>query len=169
MGPPGHFAIGFVAKSVEPSTPLWALLLATEAPNLLIFGFEAAGVEYQAVTQINLSQGMQVIRPKLMPWSHGFLMTIIWPLLIAAISFVVFRNRRASVVLGLMVLSHWMLDFIVQPPDLPMLFNGSPAVGLNLWRSGPGFVISKILELVGFSGGVALFLAARKRSTEVEK
>ena len=35
--------------------------------------------------------------------------------------------------IGLAVFSHWILDFLVHRPDLPLLWDG-PMVGLGLWN-----------------------------------
>jgi hypothetical protein len=51
----------------------------------------------------------------------------------AAITFLSYRNRRTASIIGLVVVSPWGLDFIVHPGELPLLFNGSPTVGLGLW------------------------------------
>ena len=39
---------------------------------------------------------------------------------------------------GLMVLSHWLLDFLMHS-NLPLFLDGSPLVGLGLENSGTGF------------------------------
>jgi hypothetical protein len=57
-----------------------------------------------------------------------------------------------------------VLDFIVHGPDLPLLFGGSPLVGLGLWTSGPGLIISGILELGLLAGGIAVYLVTRRRT-----
>ena len=99
------------------------------------------------------------------PWSHGLFMSVVWSLVAAAIMFLIYRERRASSIIGLVVLSHWALDFVVHPPELPLLFGGSPTVGLGLWTSGPGLVISGILELALLAGGISIYLVTRKRKT----
>lgn len=165
MGPPGHLGIGFAAKPIAPMAPLWVLLLASEVPDLLFSGFEAAGIEYQAIDQISLSQGLQMISPGFNPFSHGLIMTGIWSILVGVIAYFVFRNRRTSIVIGLVVFSHWVLDFIVHPPELSLLFDGSPLVGLGMWSSGAGFISSVILELVLLSVGVTIYLTSKKRKS----
>ena len=71
-------------------------------------------------------------------------------------------DKRTSVVLGLVVFSHWILDFIVQIPDSTLLLRESPNLGLGLWSSGPGFIVSIILEFILFAGGLAFYLTWRK-------
>ncbi len=70
--------------------------------------------------------------------------------------------------MGLVIFSHWALDFIVHLPDLPLLFSNSPRLGLGLWGSGPGLVLSGVLEILLLAGGLVIYLrwrgaAARKK------
>src|SRR5512137_2445501 len=163
MGP-AHFAVALAAKPLAPQAPLWSLLVASEALDLLSFGFIAIGVDKTAVIQTDLAHGMQVITAGSIPWSHGLFMSLVWSALAAGLAYLVFHDRRASAILGLVVLSHWVLDFIVHLPDLPLLFNGSPRLGLALWGSGPGLVISGVLEILLLAAGLAVYLRWRKGS-----
>jgi hypothetical protein len=163
VGPPGHLGIGFAAKRVAPKAPLWVLLVATEVLDLLSFLFMTAGIERLGVTTIDLSRGIQYLTPASVPWSHGLFMSVVWSVLAGAIGYLVYRDRRTGLVLGLVVFSHWVLDLIVHLPDLPLLFDGSPLLGLGLWGSGPGLVISGILELALLAAGIAIYVIARKR------
>ncbi|MCP4541613.1 MAG: hypothetical protein GY832_31155 [Chloroflexi bacterium] len=162
MGP-GHFAIGLVAKPAAPKVPLWVLLMATEIFDFLFFAFQAAGLESMAVTTMDWNQGMQIQVPGSAPYSHGLLACVIWSVVAAVIVYVFYRDRRTSIIMGLVVFSHWVLDFIVHLPDLPLLFEGSPLVGLGLWGSGPGLIVSILLELGLLFGGIAFYLVMRKR------
>ncbi len=163
MGP-GHFAIAFAAKPVGPQGPLWTLLVASEALDLLSLGFIAIGIESAGVSSTDLNQGVQVIVPGSIPWSHGLFMSLVWSVVAAALAYLIFRDRRASGVLGLVVFGHWVLDWIVHPSDLPLWFDGSPTVGLGLWTSSPGLILSGVLEVVLLAGGLTIyFLKARKK------
>lgn len=160
----GHIGVAFAAKPVAPKVPLGALLVATEAIDLLCFGFFATGIERQGATQVDLNQGLQVLTSGSMPWSHGLFMAIVWSIMAAALAFAFTRDRRAAGVVGLVVFSHWALDFVVHPPDLPLLFGGSPTVGLGLYTSGPGLMASIVLEFALLAGGIATYLVTRRRA-----
>ncbi|MBN1428014.1 MAG: hypothetical protein JXB07_06485 [Anaerolineae bacterium] len=160
MGP-GHFGIAFAAKPAAPKVPLWVLLVASEALDLLCFGFVTIGIEKVGASQTDLSWGVTVLVPASIPWSHGLFMSAIWSAVAGGIAYLVFRERRTSAVVGLVVFSHWILDFIVHLPDLPLLFDGSPKVGLGLWAIGAGVVISGILEIALLAGGVVLYVKKR--------
>ncbi len=166
MGPPGHFAIGLAAKSAAPKVPLWVLLLTTEVFDLLFFAFQAAGIEKMAVSTMTFERGIEILTPGSVPWSHGLFMCVLWSVVGAAIAFLFYRDRRTSVVIGLVLFSHWVLDFIVHVPDLPLLFEGSPLLGLGLWASGPGLIVATVLELGMLAGGIAIYVAARKRRAD---
>jgi hypothetical protein len=161
---PGHFAIGFAAKPTAPVVPLWVFLLASWFLDVLSFIFEALGLEDFGVSQTDFEHGVQILVPASVPYSHGLVMSIIWSFLFGAVAYLFFRDRRISVILGLVVFSHWMLDFVVHLPDLPLFLEDSPLLGLGLWGSGPGFIASSILEFSLVAGGLAIYIVFRKRN-----
>ncbi|MBC8505009.1 MAG: hypothetical protein ISR58_12475 [Anaerolineales bacterium] len=166
MGPIGHLGIGFAAKPVSPKAPLWVLLVASEVLDILSFVFVAIGFEEVSMNLSEFIQGNTVIS---VPWSHGLGMSVLWSLLATTITFLIYRDRRTASIIGLVVFSHWVLDFIVHTPDLPLFFSGSPLVGLGLWKTNTGLIFSFILEIVLMVGGVALYLKARNRINDLAK
>ena len=131
MSPIGHFAAGLAAKPLAPKVPLYVLLVATLLLDLLYFGFAYAGME-----------GPKSGIPWSHPWSHGLFMSVIWSGAAALLAGRIFREYRAGAVVGLLVFSHWVLDFISHPMglghpvprDMPLLFHGSRKVGLGLYN-----------------------------------
>ena len=47
---------------------------------------------------------------------------------------------RVAAAVGIVVVSHWVLDFVTHRPDLP-LWPGGPEVGLGLWNSIAGTLL----------------------------
>jgi len=129
-------------------------MLASEVPSRQFFGYEADGVEYHPVTITDLTQGAQRMILGIMPFSHELIMTRVWTILVEEIASLTFRNRRSRLFLGLMMLSHWLLDFIMHSPDLPLLFGGASMVGLGIWSPDNCLGISGILEIIPLSGGL---------------
>lgn len=162
MGPPGHLAIGFAAKPATPAVPIWVFLLASWLLDFLSYVFEALGLEQFAASQTDIKHGVQVLVPGSILWSHGLFMSIIWSIIFGMIVFIFSQDRRSSVILGLVVFSHWILDFIVHPPDLPLFLEGSPNLGLGLWTSGPGLIASAVLEFALLAGGLTIYNILRK-------
>jgi hypothetical protein len=62
------------------------------------------------------------------------------------------------VTLGLLVLSHWLLDYVTHRPDLP-LYPGGPKVGLGLWNS---VAATLVIEIAMFGYGVFLYVRATR-------
>jgi hypothetical protein len=82
--------------------------------------------------------------------------------LVAGIAHLVWRDRRTSTVVGLMVLSHWLLDAIVYP-NMPLLLSDSPVVGLGLITTGPGLMVGILLEIGLIAGGIAAYISIHRR------
>jgi hypothetical protein len=148
VGPPGHFAVALAAKPAVSRVPLWLLLLATEVLDLLAFAFFAIGIERPAPNPM-------------LAWSHGLFMSVIWSIVSAGVIFLVLRNTRASMVFGLLVFSHWVLDFVSHSRDLPIFFNGSPSVGLGLESSLP---VGILTEFSMFAAGLTIYLVGRRKA-----
>jgi FtsH-binding integral membrane protein len=149
----GHFAVGFGAKAVAPRVSLGTLFLAAQFIDLLWPVLVLLGVE-----QVRIDPGATVVTPldfEHYPVSHSLLAVVGWGVLLAGIYFLVARDRRGSMVVGLVVASHWLLDFLVHRPDLP-LYPGGVRVGLGIWQSLPATLV---MELGLF--GVGLFLYRR--------
>jgi hypothetical protein len=64
-------------------------------------------------------------------------------------------GRRAALVMGLLVYSHWALDALSHRPDLPLWPGSDTMIGLGLWNSVPGTLL---VESALFAAGVAIYL-----------
>jgi hypothetical protein len=49
--------------------------------------------------------------------------------------FTIKRRALAALVLFMVVLTHWLLDFVSHRPDLPLTLTGAERFGLGLWHS----------------------------------
>jgi hypothetical protein len=155
----GHLAVALAAKRAAPRVSLGALVGATFGLDLIWPVLLLAGVE-----RVRIDPGNTVFTPLAFehyPWSHSLTMAIIWGVAIGRLSAAVFRSARAGALIGLVVVSHWLLDFATHRPDLP-LFPGGPMAGLGLWNSIPGTLA---VEGLLFAGAIALYVrGTRPRS-----
>jgi len=152
----GHFALGFAAKRAVPQLPLWLLLLAPMFVDLLWGIFVLMGIEHARVRP-----GITAASPFEFydyPISHSLLGGILWALLFGGSYFLIRRYRAGAVMLGLLVVSHWVLDVISHRPDVPVLPNG-PYLGLGLWNSVPATILTEEAML---AIGAALYLRATR-------
>ncbi len=152
----GHIAVGFAAKRAAPKTSLGVLLGASEFIDLLSPVFVLAGWE-----QVRFEPGNNpFLRPVFYyPLSHSLVMTLVWAMAAALGYWLVARYRTGAVIVGLAVLSHWLLDLISHKPDMPLYPGASPMLGLGLWYSVAGTVI---VELLMLGAGVWMYAAATR-------
>src|SRR6476660_8018456 len=80
-------------------------------------------------------------------------MLIVWGALFSYLYRFRTGDRRGALVIGLLVVSHWVLDFITHRPDMP-IYPGGPRVGLGLWNSMTGTIVVEGLMLLL---GVAIY------------
>ena len=153
----GHYAVGMVAKRYAPRTSLGTLIAAGAFLDLVWPVLVLLGVEVVAVTP-----GVTAVTPLTFvsyPWSHSLLMSSVWGALFAAFYFVARRYVPGAIALGVLVVSHWVLDVIMHVPDLPLVPWGGPLLGLGLWHSLP---LSMAVELILFAAGVATYLRSTR-------
>ena len=128
----GHNAVAFAAKRVAPRTSLGVLMAAVMLADLVWPIFLLLGIEH-----VRIQRGATKFSPLDLydyPWTHSLAMGVGWGVLFGVLYWAVSRYGRGAVVVGLCVVSHWFLDFIVHRPDLP-LWPGGPKFGLGLWNS----------------------------------
>ena len=159
----GHFGVGLAAKKVATKTSLGTLFLATQFIDLLWPLFLIFGIE-----QVKIDPGNTAFTPfdfVLYPYSHSLIAVLFWSLIFGSIYFLIKKDLKTSIWLGVLVLSHWILDFITHRPDLPLLIgSNSPMVGLGIWNS----VIATILIEGGiFILGVYLFIKITKARNKI--
>jgi hypothetical protein len=65
------------------------------------------------------------------------------------------RYLAGAITIALLVVSHWLLDFVVHVPDLPLAPGNSPRFGLGLWNSLPATLI---VELGLFALGLWIYV-----------
>ena len=149
----GHFGVGFGSKAAAPKTSLGTLFLASQFVDLLWPTLLLVGAE-----RVRIVPGITKVTPldfEYYPISHSLLAVFGWAVLFALVYQAIKRYPRGAVVLGLVVVSHWLLDLIVHRPDLPLVPGSSVKVGFDLWASLPGTLV---VEMAIFVVGVALYL-----------
>jgi hypothetical protein len=135
-----HIRIGLLAKRFCPKIPLWGLLISVMAIDIL------SGVFFFAI------------------WlSHGLFMSVIWSITAMVISALITmhlnskneqdkinisirwnkENLTTTIIIGILVFSHWILDFIGWPmtavyskaTGVPILFDDTVNIGLGVYST----------------------------------
>ena len=146
----GHAALALAAKPVAPRANLGLALAATYWLDLVWPVLLLAGVE-----RVEIAPGDTAFTPLHFvhyPWSHSLAAALVWALLFGLACRRL--GGRAALVLGTLVLSHWILDAVSHRPDLPLWPGGGVLVGLGLWNS---VAATLVVECALFAAGVWIY------------
>ncbi|MFH6770088.1 metal-dependent hydrolase [Gaetbulibacter aquiaggeris] len=148
----GHYALAFGAKKIDKRPSRVMMFVAVQLLDLLwpifvLLGFETFEIDpgNTALTPLNFTS---------YPYSHSLFMTVVWAILFASFYLAFTKNKKGSLLLGCLVFSHWILDFITHRPDLPLSPFTDLKVGMGLWNTP---IIEIILETGLFLIGVYLY------------
>jgi len=125
----GHYGVAYIVKNKALDIPLWLLFTSVQLLDIIAFTFVLLGLEKVSYVP-NINPFFRNLLD--LPYSHS----LSGALLISAIVFVIFwtmDKKTWAWILGLCVLSHWIIDLIVHTSDLSIFF-GSTKVGLGLWH-----------------------------------
>jgi len=153
----GHYGVGLAFKKAAPPVSLGLFFLAVQFLDLLWPTFLLLDVEH-----VTISADKNLPLPLIFtdyPYSHSLVMALVWSVLFAGIYWIVKRNGRYALILGLAVFSHWILDLIVHLPDLPLYPGDAPKFGFGLWRSQ---LATAVVEGLIFFIGLFLYLRATR-------
>ena len=151
----GHYSVSFAARARAVAIPLWVLFIAVQLLDVVWAPLVLLGVE-----KVRIVPGITASNPLdlyYMPYTHSLLAAILWSVAAAVAYRLAVPNGSwtAPLVIGLAVASHWLLDFIVHRPDLP-IYDDAEKVGLGLWNHP---VAAFGLETSLLFGGMWLYLS----------
>lgn len=159
----GHYAASFIAKRLQPAIPLWGLFLAAQLVDVAWGVLILTGVE--TVRIMPGLRGFLALDLAHTPYTHALLpFTVLWMAVAAWATRSGPRMRHvqwAWLTVGIVVGSHWLLDFVVHREDLFLLYPGATKVGLGLWRMP---LVAFLAEVALFGGSVAVYGAYAQKN-----
>jgi hypothetical protein len=165
----GHYAVGLAAKKWAPKASLGTLVAAAIWLDLVWPVFLLLDLEHFRILPPVTPRQMAPFDFYDYPLSHSLVMTLAWAALWGLVYLLMGKNdSRGAWMVGGLVVSHWVLDFLVHRHDLPLL----PAetgwnihkYGLGLWDHPP---VAILLELALFAAGFWLYLKSTKARDSV--
>jgi membrane-bound metal-dependent hydrolase YbcI (DUF457 family) len=161
----GHFGLAAGVKGRERQIPLWALMLATVWLDIVFAPLLAAGVEsIDTVPGTSGGYGKAIIHAD---WTHS----LVGALALATLFGLVAARpwgRRAGIILGVVVFSHWLLDLVVHRGDMPILPGNAgdlPDLGFGLWKTP---AVSILVELALVVAGAWLYWRAAVQTSTAD-
>jgi hypothetical protein len=147
----GHVGVALAAKRVAPRTSLGTLVAAALLVDLVWPLLLLAGIERVRIVPAD----SPFLRLDFVhyPFTHSGIGALAWAAAFGMAYLWRTGSRRGAVVVAALVASHWVLDFVVHRPDLPVVWSG-PKVGLGLWRSVP---VTLAVELPLFALGALAY------------
>jgi hypothetical protein len=154
----GHYSVAFACRTERNKIPLWVLLVAVQFLDYIWATLVLLGIEKLRVIKGFTAGSM--LDSYFHPYSHSLITAILWSV-VAAIGYrpvckwlSYSYSKSAAFLIGLAVFSHWILDLIAHPRDLP-IYDNAAKVGFGLWKyRDPEFA----LEIALLAGGIALYL-----------
>ncbi len=155
-----HVGVGLAGKRLAPGVPLLVLLLCAWAIDIVWAGFWIAGLDHLPAVGVDVPA----------PWSHGLSMAVLLSLAAAFVTSFFSRSAATRAFIGLLVFSHWLVDFITQPMGaafpgagfrMRVFFSESPTVeGLGLYNSALAMYTVDYGVLVA---GIAVYVVTVRR------
>ena len=154
----GHYSVAFAAKTERNKIPLWVLFVAVQFLDYIWATLVLLGIEKLRVIKGFTAGSM--LDSYFHPYSHSLLTALLWSF-VAALCYKPLCRRpgytytkSAALIVGLAVFSHWILDLIAHPRDLP-IYDNAAKIGFGLWNyRNPEFG----LEIALLALGIALYL-----------
>ena len=155
----GHYSVAFAVRTEQNKIPLWVLFVAVQFLDYIWATLVLLGIEKLRVIKGFTAGSM--LDSYFHPYSHGLIAAVLWSGLAGLCYKLLCRwlgygyTKSAALVVGVAVFSHWILDLIAHPHDLPV-YDNTAKVGFGLWNyRDPEFA----LEIALLALGIALYLA----------
>jgi len=155
----GHYSVAFAVRTERNKIPLWVLFVAVQFLDYIWATLVLLGIEKLRVIKGFTAGSM--LDSYFHPYSHSLIAAVLWSSLAGLCYKPLCRwlgygyTKSAALVAGVAVFSHWILDLIAHPHDLP-IYDNTAKVGFGLWNyRDPEFA----LEIASLAVGIALYLA----------
>ena len=149
----GHYGVALAARAATLRMSLGTTVAASQWldliwPVLLLTGLERVRI----VPGLMPANSLDFVH---YPISHSLLTVLGWGVLGGGLHFLLRRRKRDAAVVGVLVVSHWLLDVPFHRPDLPLWPGSDILVGGSLWASVP---LTLALEFGLLGVGLAWYL-----------
>ena len=158
----GHFGAGLFFKRSEREVNLGVYFLAAMLPDIILWILVLVGIESIGIPSHFAAKQYYIFN---FPYSHGLTADIFWSVLAGVfvwkkLEWDHLRAYRAGLSVAAAVFSHFILDFLVHIPEMPLLGESSPKIGLGLWNH---MDIALGIELLIALAGLVFYMRGTRR------
>ena len=154
----GHYSVAFALRTEKNKIPLWILFIAVQFLDYIWATLVLLGIEKLRVIKGFTAGSM--LDSYFHAYSHSLITAILW----SCVAAIVYKpicsllgfvyTKSGSLIIGIAVFSHWILDLVAHPRDLA-IYDNAWKVGFGLWRyRSPEFA----LEIALLAVGIVLYL-----------
>ncbi len=155
----GHYSVAFAVRAEQNKIPLWVLFVAVQFLDYIWATLVLLGIEKLRVIKGFTAGSM--LDSYFHPYSHSLIAAVLWSG-VAGLSYKILcrwlgygYTKSAALIVGAAVFSHWILDLIAHPHDLP-IYDNAAKVGFGLWNyRDPEFAV----EIGLLALGIVLYFA----------
>lgn len=151
-----HIGVGLAAKKIEPTMNVGALVLASEAVEIVYMGLWALGIERPPTAD---DGGFSM-------YSHSVISGFVISFLVGLLTYMITKNKKKMWLMALVALSHTVMDVMASPMTAfyptslgkPVFWDNSFRIGLGLYRHP---VIANILEYSITFIGIGIYIRTK--------
>ena len=165
----GHYGVAFAVKTERNRIPLWVLFIAVQFLDYIWATLELLGIENLRVIKGFTAGSM--LDSYYHPYSHSLIAAILWSS-VAVVGYNSLCSRlgysyrkSTALIVGVAVFSHWILDLLAHPRDLP-IYDNTWKVGFGLWNYRD---LEFGLEIALLAAGIILYLVRNATSVARKK
>jgi len=149
----GHYGFAYYLKKESnkkkkksDEIPLWLIFISVQLADFLCFIFIILGIEKMKFSP-NINPWLRT-HLEYFPYSHSLFANAVLAIIVLLI-FWKLKDKIWGIILSIGVVSHWVIDYIVHTPDLP-IFLDSYKSGLGLWNlPWVTFIIEILMVVLG--------------------
>ena len=165
----GHYGVAFAVKTERNRIPLWVLFIAVQFLDYIWATLVLLGIEKLRVIKGFTAGSM--LDSYYYPYSHSLIAAILWSS-VAVVGYNSLCSRlgysyrkSTALIVGVAVFSHWILDLLAHPRDLP-IYDNTWKVGFGLWNYRD---LEFGLEIALLAAGIILYLVRNATSVARKK
>jgi hypothetical protein len=147
----GHIGVGLGLKRIDRTVNVGWLIGGAFLLDILLWVFVFLNLEGVRVPDDYNTRHYLYFD---FPYSHSLVASILYSGITFIVARIASKNNVTAMVLAIAVFSHFLLDVLVHPAQIPLFGEGSLKIGMGLWNS---LYLELFIEILLLSFGLWLY------------